>query len=249
MDATARVLREREFHNQRFADDRARENRVRRFYDAIAYGFDLFRALVTQEAQGRCVLEYGCGTESLAFELSPHARSVIGIDISDVAIERAQQMAREQRLTNVQFKLDNAEAVSLPDASVDVVVGSGIVHHLDIARSMRELRRLVRPGGVAIFAEPMGHNPVVNWYRRRTPELRTPDEHPLLLRDLAAMEQSFKHSRVTYFGLIAPILGLFSRHPNPRSPITRAVWVLDRLLCRFAPLRHYAWFCIIELRA
>ncbi|HKQ83920.1 MAG TPA: class I SAM-dependent methyltransferase [Steroidobacteraceae bacterium] len=249
MDASARVLREREFHNQRFADETEREGRVRRFYDAIAYGFDLFRTRVMEQARGRRVLEYGCGTEILAFALSEQAKEVIGIDISDVAIARAEQTARAQQLQNVAFKLDNAEAMSLPDASVDVVAGSGIVHHLDIAKSMRELRRVLRPGGVAIFAEPMGHNPLVNWYRRRTPDLRTPDEHPLLLRDLAAMEQNFKGSHVTYFGLIAPVLGLFSAHPNPRSRITRAVWALDRFLCRCAPIRHYAWFCVIELRA
>ncbi|MET0660369.1 MAG: class I SAM-dependent methyltransferase [Steroidobacteraceae bacterium] len=249
MEASSRVLREREFHNQRFADDSEREGRVRRFYDAIAYGFELFRTRVLEQARDRCVLEYGCGAESLAFDLGGHAKEVVGIDISDVAIARAKQTAHGRQLQNVRFKLDNAEAMSLPAASVDVVAGSGIVHHLDIARSMRELRRVLRPGGVAIFAEPMGHNPIVNWYRRRTPQLRTPDEHPLLQRDLAAMKQSFKGSQVTYFGLIAPALGVFSRHADPTSRITRAVWALDRLLCSFPPLGRHAWFCIIELRA
>jgi hypothetical protein len=39
--------------------------------------------------------------------------------------------------------------------------------------------------------EPLGHNPLLNWYRARAPDLRTPDEHPLLARDLALAESCF----------------------------------------------------------
>lgn len=34
------------------------------------------------------------------------------------------------------------------------------------------------------FSEPLGHNPIINWYRNRTPEMRTEDEHPLLIKDI-----------------------------------------------------------------
>ena len=47
MQAAERIARERDFHNQRFADNSERETRTRRFYDAIAYGFEEFRSRVT----------------------------------------------------------------------------------------------------------------------------------------------------------------------------------------------------------
>ena len=249
MDQAQRIARERAFHNQRFADDSGREQRVGKFYAAIGYGFDLFRRRVREEAAGRVVLEYGCGTDGLAFDLATVARAVVGIDISDIAIEKARRIAALKGLDNVTFRVDNAEAMQFADRQVDVVVGSGIVHHLDIVKAMREVRRVLREGGVAIFAEPLGHNPLLNWYRKRTPELRSVDEHPLLTRDLNSMAREFSSGRVTYFGLVAPILGCISQHTDPKRVLTKLVWWLDRQLCRIPWFRRYAWFTVVELRA
>lgn len=243
-----RIARERDYHNQRFADDSERETRVGRFYAAIGYGFDKYRSRVTERARHRRVLEYGCGTGSLAFALTQSAGEVIGIDISEVAIERARRESRQRGLENTQFLVDNAESMHLPDRHVDVVVGSGIVHHLDIPKAMAEVRRVLRRGGTAIFAEPLAHNPALEWYRRRTPELRSPDEHPLTMTDLRSIARGFASAKVTYFGLIAPVLGLVSADPQAGSRITRLTWWLDRLLCRAPGLRRYAWYCLIELQ-
>lgn len=243
-----RIARERDFHNQRFTDNSDREARARRFYDAISYGFALYNRRVREESTNRRLLEYGCGAESLAFELAASAREVVAIDISDVAIVQAQRTAVAQGLKNVEFVVDNAEAMHFPDQSVDVVAGSGIVHHLDVPKSMLEVKRVLRKGGIAIFAEPLGHNPVLNWYRDRTPELRTPDEHPLLVKDLRLMSKGFASMRVTYFGMISPILGFLTPHVRKDSALTRFVWWVDRQLCRIPVMSRYAWYCVIELK-
>lgn len=249
MGEVERIERERDYHNQRFADDSERDRRVGRFYAAISYGFELYKRRVDEAATGRRVLEYGCGTGSLAFDLAQRARHVIGIDISDVAIRKAGLNATRRGLKNVEFRVDNAEAMGLPAQHVDVVVGTGIVHHLDIPRAMEEVRRVLTPGGVAIFAEPLAHNPFVNWYRQRTPELRTPDEHPLTVSDLRAVAKDFTSSRIVYFGLLAPVLGLVSREARQTHPLTRFVWWLDALICRVPFVRRYAWYCLLEVRA
>jgi ubiquinone/menaquinone biosynthesis C-methylase UbiE len=242
-----RIAREREYHNLRFTDDSEREMRVGRFYSAIRYGFDLYEARVAEHARRRRVLEYGCGTGSLAFGLTREAAEVIGIDISEVAIESARREARRRGLTNAHFVVDNAEAMQFPDGRVDVVVGSGIVHHLDIPRAMAEVRRVLSEGGVAVFAEPLAHNPALKWYRRRTPQLRSPDEHPLTVADLRAIARGFSSAKVTYFGLIAPMLGILSANPKSDSLTTRLTWWLDRVLCAVPGLNRYAWYCLIEL--
>jgi ubiquinone/menaquinone biosynthesis C-methylase UbiE len=249
MDQAERWEREREFHNHRFEDDTEREERVGRFYSAIAYGFALYRQRVMDLAREARLLEYGCGNASLGFDAAPLAREVIGIDISEVAIQQAQRTAALKRLENVRFVVDNAESMRQPDASVDVLAGSAIVHHLDIPRAMQEVRRVLRKGGTALFIEPMGHNPIVNWYRNRTPDLRTPDEHPLLAKDIRLMARGFARCKVTYFGLIAPVLGLVNTQVDPRKPLTRFVWALDRLICRIPGINRFAWYSLIELRA
>jgi len=54
---------------------------------------------------------------------------------------------------------------------------------------------------------------------------------------------------LTYFGLVAPILGLFSTDASPTSSTTRFIWWLDRMLCGVPILNRFAWFCLIELKA
>ena len=249
MDQAERWAREREFHNHRFEDDTEREERVGKFYAAIGYGFGLYRDRVMEASRGARLLEYGCGNASLGFDVAPIAKEVIGIDISEVAIGQAQRIAGLKRLENVKFIVDNAESMRQADASIDVLAGSGIVHHLDIPKAMQEVRRVLRKGGIALFAEPMGHNPIVNWYRNRTPELRTPDEHPLLVKDIRTMAQGFARCKVTYFGFIAPVLGFLSPNTNPKSPLTKVVWALDKLICKIPFVNRYAWFSLIELQA
>jgi ubiquinone/menaquinone biosynthesis C-methylase UbiE len=165
-----------------------------------------------------------------------------------VAIEQAQRASGFRGLKNVEFVVDNAEAMRLPEKHVDVVAGSGIVHHLDIRKSMSEVRRVLSGGGIAIFAEPMAHNPVLNWYRHRTPELRSADEHPLTVADLRGMAFGFSSTKLTYFGLVAPILGFFSTEAKAESRMTRFMWWLDRMLCSVPGLNRYAWYCLIELK-
>ena len=61
---------------------------------------------------------------------------------------------------------------------------------------------MLAPGGWAAFVEPLGHNPLINAYRRRTPEMRTPDEHPLRVEDFVMAGDRFELVEVDYFNLL-----------------------------------------------
>jgi SAM-dependent methyltransferase len=143
----------------------------------------------------------------------------------------------------------NAEALDFPDASFDRVTGSGILHHLDLDRAYAEIRRVLRPGGYAVFLEPLGHNPLINWYRRRTPHLRTEDEHPLMRRDLDVARATFPRVDARFFDLttLAAVPLRRTRVFGAASKLTAA---LDRiLLSAHSPLRHQAWVVVLELGA
>ena len=62
-------------------------------------------------------------------------------------------------------------------------------------RGAREIARTLKPGGTALFIEPLGHNPAHQLYRRMTPSMRTADEHPLLQSDLASARRHFGEVR------------------------------------------------------
>src|SRR5262249_36960492 len=155
-------------------------------YAAATRARQTWNHLVVDRAQGRTVLEYGCseGAHSLVrLEIHRIAREFHGIDVSDQAIDRARRTAAAPGAANASFHVMDAARLAFPDQSFDLIFGRGILHHLDVGASFAELRRVLRPGGAAVFLEPMGHNPLINAFRRRTPSMRTPDEHPLVMAD------------------------------------------------------------------
>src|SRR5690348_8861473 len=116
-----RIQREKQFHNHIFdSDDRGV---LGRYYSFVAPAVEYFRLRIFSAAEEKTVLEYGCGPGTYSFQLAPIARQVIGIDISEVAIEKARQRALNRAVSNVQFHVMVAEHLSFPDATFDLVCG------------------------------------------------------------------------------------------------------------------------------
>jgi SAM-dependent methyltransferase len=113
---------------------------------------------------------------------------------------------------------------------------------------MAEVARVLRSNGRAVFSEPLGHNPLLWLFRRLTPAFRTPDEHPLLYRDLRLMRKRFGNVEIKYFHLISlaaiPFLwtGFF-------RPVYRFLEKLDQLLFKILPVTGLlAWYAVIDLQ-
>jgi SAM-dependent methyltransferase len=242
-----RLQREADFHNQRFADDTRAANR---FYVAAGRAFDRYKALVREAGAGagRRVLEYGCGPKPEALGLAAEGAHVDGIDISQVAVEQAAERAAARGVGDrCTFQVMNAEALAFADGSFDLVCGSGILHHLDLPRAYREVARVLKPGGRAVFLEPLGHNPIINWYRSRTPEMRTPDEHPLLARDFEEARRYFSRVEPEFFGL-SVIAAVPLNRFRLFQPVHRVLDQLDGLLlASWSPLRWGAWMTVVAL--
>ena len=248
METEARIRREQDFHDRRFSQGGARGN-TGVFYRICRDSDAAYHRRIREDTDGKRVLEYGCGRGSQGFALAANGARVTGIDISPAAIEIAREIATERRLTGTEFVVMNAEEMTFPDASFDRVIGSGILHHLDLNRAFGEIARVLTPGGRAIFVEPLGHNPLINLYRRATPSARTEDEHPLLMRDFALARNYFGRVDVTYYHLATLAAVPFSKTPL-FGPILSAFSALDRaLLSDRLPLQRYAWQTLIEFSA
>ncbi|TDI84761.1 MAG: class I SAM-dependent methyltransferase [Caldithrix sp.] len=85
-------------------------------------------------AEGKSVLEYGCGTGSLInLLLGARAQKTTGIDISEVAIGQAKQKYEKEVATGkVSFQVMDAEALEFADSTFDLICGKSILHHLDL---------------------------------------------------------------------------------------------------------------------
>lgn len=243
----ARYERERAFHDGRYRDDGDR-SRAEKFYESGDESAKRYRALLATIPAGAAVLEYGCGTGSAAFDIAARGAKVLGIDISPVAISTASSEAVERGLGDgLRFATMNAEDLDLPDDSIDVVCGSGVLHHLDVSKAFSEITRVLRADGWAVFVEPLGHNPLINAYRRSTPEMRTPDEHPLRESDIVEARRCFEVVEVDAFNLLTLAVVPLRRYgfqPWLRALLHRA----DQALFRWVPpLRRHAWVAVLRL--
>lgn len=112
------------------------------------------------------VVDFGCGTGVLTVELARWARQVIAIDRSDSALSNAKAEAARLGLSNIRFLLADLHELPLPSASVDLVVASQSLHHVDsVERVLAEGARLLRPGGRMVVLELLPHDE--EWVRTR----------------------------------------------------------------------------------
>ncbi len=242
-----RIERERLFHDNRVASNSENRDAQQKYYFAVAPCYENFAARITKQALGKDVLEYGCFTGDKSLSLATSAHTVTGIDISEAAIATATQQATLQRRDNAFFHAMNAESLSFADNSFDFIFGTGILHHLDLNRAYQELSRVLRPNGVALFIEPLGHNPVINAYRHCTPDARTDDEHPLLRKDIRLAHEYFSSATIQSAGLLT--LGVVPLGQQKAGRIARDfLTVADKILLKMPILKWQAWIAVLELR-
>lgn len=243
--AEARLAREQAFHDSSYARHEARRV-ADRFYSGTSASRMRYADLLASARRGERALEYGCGEGSAAFSLAAAGVEVTGIDISPVAIETARAEAEAQHLDTATFAVMNAEALDFPPASFDLICGTGVLHHLDLATAYGELARTLAPGGRAVFLEPLGHNPAVNLWRRLTPSMRTPDEHPLLESDFDLARRWFDDVDVESFQLLS--LAALVLPGALRGRIEPALDRADRwLFRRSSRLGRQAWTAVLVL--
>lgn len=237
-------LREQRFHDNLYSqaswEDGPRRSTLK-YYSAVRNNRQEFLDMIGEHARGKCILEIGCGEGGYCFEYQKIAEHVSGIDISDVAVASANRKAAEAGFTNMSFETMDVEAMRFPAESFDVVYGAGILHHLNIDRSLREIARVLKPNGVVIFTEPLGHNPVINLYRRVTPNMRSPDEHPILWSDFRIFDRYFARTDATFNNLFSMLAVPFRALPIfPK--LLRWLERVDESVFRAVPfLQRYAW--------
>lgn len=134
-------------------------------WDALrrVFGDDLLRAraIMALVRPPLRVADIGTGTGVLALELARQGLEVVGIDRSEAMLEAARQKwAQEagQARGSITFQAGDAHALPLPDASVDAAFAHMVLHSLEEPeRAVRELARIVRPGGRVVVVDFLAH--------------------------------------------------------------------------------------------
>jgi SAM-dependent methyltransferase len=156
---------------------------------------------------GLRVLEIGCGTGNFTEIFAKTGISLVAVDISHDLLEIAR--ARNLFPERVQF-LEKRFEDCVVDGPFDAVIGSSILHHLDIELSLIKIFELLKPGGIMSFAEPNMLNPQIliqkniPWVKKRLGD--SPDETAfvrwILHRDL--LKSGFEKIEITPFDWLHP---------------------------------------------
>lgn len=202
------------------------------------------------DVRGKTVLEYGCGDGINTLALARRGASVKALDISPDLIDIARQRLTVNHLmADTEFIVGSAHDLPLPDDSVDVVFGIAILHHLDLALSAREVSRVLRKGGLAIFQEPVRNSKLIKGLRALIP-YQSPDvspfERPLTDKELATYAEGF--SSLSSKAFLLPTTSLVSALPALRKRWLQSCHKVDAaVLQRLPSLARYATVRVIAM--
>jgi len=151
-------------------------------------------------------------------------------------------------------------ALEFPDNTFDLVYASNLLHHIpDPKIALKEMHRVLKPGGKACFWDPLKHNPVINVYRRMATEVRTEDETPLDINIVNYLQSLFSETEYDTFWIAT--LWIFLRfyliekvNPNKErywkkiileqerlKPEYQRLEKLDRILKKIPLMKRFAW--------
>lgn len=141
-------------HDARFWDRVARKYAANPIKDVPGYERTLERS--RQLLRGTdTVLELGCGTGTSALKLAPSVSRIVGRDVSSEMIAIAREKAASQGCNNAEFAVAPAEHGAGADSSFDAVLAFNLLHLIaDRAATLRQVHRLLRPGGLLITKTP-----------------------------------------------------------------------------------------------
>jgi len=120
------------------------------------------------------VVDLGCGAGHASFTAARFAKKVIAYDLSAEMLKVVEHAAADKGLTNIEVQQGYAEVLPFADASVDIVISRYSAHHWhDVGRALREVRRILKPGGKVVMMDTCspGH-PVLDIYLQTVEKLR-----------------------------------------------------------------------------
>jgi 2-polyprenyl-3-methyl-5-hydroxy-6-metoxy-1,4-benzoquinol methylase len=239
---------ERHFHDEKFS------HKYKTVHYEIPFGSVMMERLREKmgDLEGKKVVDFGCGQGWLTKTLASAGAEVWAFDISEEAVKKTSAMAKKFNLSDrVHVEQMPAEQLTYASSTFDLIVGNAILHHLDLEIASKEIKRVLAEGGKAYFMEPLGHNPLLNMFRKLTPQLRTRDEAPLRIEQFSIFTDIFSRFEHEEFFLVSmSALMWHFVHLDQWVLKTRDILLpLDQLLMAVFPfLRRYCWYSLVMMQ-
>jgi SAM-dependent methyltransferase len=196
--------------------------------------------------EGTTALELGCGTGMFTEMFAATGARIIAVDISPDLLKKA--LDRQLPADRVRFEERRAESLERGDTmlrswapnGLDAVIGSSVLHHLDIQAALETCKKLLAPGGRIAFAEPNLLNPQV-WMERNFRSL-----FPYVSEDESAIVRWTLRRQLERAGFSQIAITPFDwLHPSTPRPLIPLVSGAGRLAEQIPVMREFAGSVLI----
>jgi len=202
-------------------------------------------------ARGGVAVDVGCGRGARTEALRALGFSAVGVDLDPgrIAAARASFPA-------CTFHVGDATALPLADAACDLVFSCSVLQYVDHRRMLAECRRVLRPGGRAVFIENLAGHPLARAHRvwrrrgRRARPAHLVPNHHVELAELAVFADYLEVTAVHTANLLTPLAlapaVLLGRATPQGSALQRILFGADRhALARWPRLARYCWTVLV----
>jgi ubiquinone/menaquinone biosynthesis C-methylase UbiE len=253
------LQREQDFHDQWASTIDVDGIRVADYFEACTAPENRFILKHLGDVRGKYLLDLGCGAGENSVYFSKLGAHCVASDYSPGMVDVALKLAEKNDVA-VEGRVINAMAIDYPDNTFDIVYAANLLHHIpDPTVTIREMHRVLKPGGKMCFWDPLRHNPVINVYRKIATEVRTEDEMPLHINLVKLVERQFSSTKFDTFWIAT--LWIFLQfylvekvNPNQERywkkiileqnrlrPMYRRLEAIDRTIKIIPGMRRFAW--------
>jgi ubiquinone/menaquinone biosynthesis C-methylase UbiE len=104
---------------------------------------------------GERVLDIGCGNARDIARIAERGSEIVGVDISAGMVAAAKQELKRMEISGITLQVGDATSLDFPDGSFDKILCSEVIEHIpDASRALREMLRVLRPGGRLVLSTP-----------------------------------------------------------------------------------------------
>ena len=216
--------------------------------NAITHFFNIVKEVQSLKGKGR-ILDYGCGTGDKSIKILEEGWEINGIDISEKSIAVANK--KYSRKSNISFDVMDCENTIFPDNTFDIVFDFGTFSSINIENAFHEILRIMKPDGVLICIETLGHNPIFNfkrkmnvWAGKRTGWAA---QHIMRMEDWLYIESKFVDTTIKYFTFVSisfyPIIKILPKTLSNR--LLTILWKLDDRILESNIFKKYAFKTVV----
>ena len=263
---TKQQIEEADFHNHWGESAEVEVLDVNKYFSAAtSVDFRLAKKLLG-DIKGKRILDLGCGLGEASVFFALEGAKVTSLDISPKMLEFTKKLGEKYGVGR-KIKVIESVAENMPfmNEYFDFVFGGNVLHHVNIRKTSKELKRILKKGGKAIFVEPLGYNPIIQIYRVLAGDLRTRMEKPFMFGDIEDLGQGFRKKRHIEQQFFTTLIFVWFFVVERLNPSKVRYWKriideseryekgfkvlekIDRIMLKLPLIKRLCWSTIIEL--